>query len=118
MDMPRCPLEPAASEWNPPPEFDLIKELNGHAARLATLLGLVVAAVAFSLGNGPLKDSLTSFDLSAHAFVYGALVVVGLCVFFGGASVLNVLTPAIPSYCRFLWKLDAGLAPGRVKEAA
>jgi hypothetical protein len=81
-------------EWKPPPEFELIKELNGHAGRLATLLGLVVAALALSMSNGPIKDALTGFDLSAHAFVYGALLLAGLCIYSGAISVINALDPA------------------------
>jgi hypothetical protein len=83
-------------EWKPPPEFELIKELNGHAGRLATLLGLVVAALALSMSNGPIKDALTGFDLSAHAFVYGALLLAGLCIYSGAISAINALDPAAP----------------------
>jgi hypothetical protein len=58
----------------------MVKELNGHAGRLATLLGLVVAATALSLGNGPLNTALTHFDLPTNALVYGSLVLAGVCV--------------------------------------
>jgi hypothetical protein len=82
------------AEWKPPPEFDVIKELNGHAGRLATLLGLVVAASALSLSNDPIKDTLVKFDLSAHPVVYGALALAGLCLFIGLISVIRALDPA------------------------
>src|SRR5262249_14529407 len=45
-------------EWKPPPEVELIQELNGHAGRLATLLGLIVAALALSMSDGAIKDAL------------------------------------------------------------
>lgn len=93
---PESPPHTDKSDWKPPPEFDLIKELNGHAGRLGTLLGLVVAASALSLSNGPIKDALTNFDLSAHAFLYGALIVVGTCIFIAFSAVANALDPATP----------------------
>jgi hypothetical protein len=79
-----------------PSSFDLIKELNAHAGRLATLLTIVVVVTSFSLANGPIHDALVAFDPSAHGFLYGALVLLAFCVFGGVVAVLGAMNPALP----------------------
>jgi hypothetical protein len=101
------------TDSNPPPEFDLIKELNNHGGRLTALLALAVATLAFSLATSPLKDTLTPFDLARHPFVYGALAVVGLCLYLSFSGVINTLTPPTPVVrLAMVFRLQAGIREG------
>lgn len=57
------PAEPPVaglSGWKPPSHFDVLKELNAQTGRLATLVGLLVAAITFTTANGPLREVLTN----------------------------------------------------------
>jgi len=82
-------------EWNPPPVFDLVKEMNGHAGRPATFLTLFLAATIFSVGNGPVHEALYQTpDLSY------VLLIVMLCLLvwdlsIGLISVLVAMEPAV-----------------------
>ena len=46
---PEAESEEAKEPWEPPAELELVKELNGHTGRLATLVGFVLTAVSVSL---------------------------------------------------------------------
>ncbi len=92
--------EPPANlpdNFTPPALFDVVKELNAHAGRLATLLGLIVAASSFSLTNGPIHDALLQLDFDKHALLYGCVVSVAMDLFGGAMSVLYAMDPALPA---------------------
>ena len=91
----KAPVSPVAQQVTPS-SFALVQELNAHADRLATLLTVVVVVTSFSLVNGPIHDALVSFDPSAHGFLYGALFLLGWCLFGGIVAVLGAMNPALP----------------------
>jgi hypothetical protein len=49
--------------------FDLVREVNTQAGRLAALEGLLVAAVSFSLSNGPIHEVLSERSLPFWLFI-------------------------------------------------
>jgi hypothetical protein len=79
-----------------PTNFDLLKELNAHVGRLATVLAIVVAATSFTLANGPIRDALSSFNVATHGHVYGMLLLLGATLWIGTQSVMGAMTPALP----------------------
>lgn len=91
----KAPVSPVAQQVTPS-SFALVQELNAHAGRLATLLTVVVVVTSFSLVNGPIHDALVSFDPSAHGFLYGALFLLGWCLFGGIVAVLGAMNHALP----------------------
>jgi len=79
-----------------PTPFDALKELNAHAGRVATLLGLLLAATSLSLANGPVHDAVVLFNPSAHGFMYGLLIVLGFTLYGGVLGVTAAMNNALP----------------------
>ena len=83
-------------KFAPPTVIEIVKELNSHAGRVASMLGFVLAATSISLGNGPIHDDLVKPDTS-HTLIYFSLVLIAL-VFIGGvAAVGSALQPPLPT---------------------
>lgn len=83
--------------WQPPSAFDLVKEMNAQAGRLATFLGLLLASTTFSVGNGPVHEAL----YQTHDVSY-LLLIIMLCLLawdlsIGFLSVLLAMDPAVES---------------------
>jgi hypothetical protein len=77
--------------------FDVVKELNAHAGRLATLIGLLLAASTFSLTNGLIHDAIASVNVERYSLLYGCLAALGLNLFGSLTSVLRALDPVVPT---------------------
>jgi hypothetical protein len=75
--------------------IEIVKELNSHAGRLATLLGFVLTATSISLGNAPIHDDLIKPDAS-HTLIYLSLVLIALVLIGGVAAVGSALQPPLP----------------------
>lgn len=75
--------------------FDVLKEVNAHAGRLATFLGLVVGATTFSLKSGALRDAVTAADRQ-HVSVYAMLALVALALGRAVLFALRALDPPLP----------------------
>jgi hypothetical protein len=96
-----CPskVEPSpeasgSSRWEPPSYFDVVKEMNAHVGRLATLFGLLVAGTTFTLANGPIHETLNA---PSPAITF-QLFLLAFDLVFGGVSVLAAMDPAVPIY--------------------
>jgi hypothetical protein len=79
--------------FEPPPYFDLVKELNGHAGRLASLLAFVVAVLVFSTANGPIHDQIAANALGTETLV--VLLITAVLIFLGAASVGIAMHPPV-----------------------
>jgi hypothetical protein len=80
-----------------PSSFELVKELNAHAGRLLTLLGLLAAATTFSLGSGAIRDVLAANQpgpRNVAIFVVIALLAMNLLQ--GFLLTAGALDPAVP----------------------
>jgi hypothetical protein len=108
----------STQDWTPPLDFDVVKELNSHVGRVATLLGLLIAATTFSLGSSSIREPLASFDysafwgdLAAYFDIAGltllALLYTGASLLCSAAAVLRVLWNPIPDQAtnREAWRL-------------
>ena len=96
-----------------PPTFDVVKELNGQAGRLATVYALMLTFFAFTVAAQPIKDGLAGManpivaptTLSTSGLIsvgLSAAILIGLV--FGGATlaigllvVIDALEPAVPA---------------------
>jgi hypothetical protein len=92
--MPSTP-SPTTEEWKPPSDFDIVKEYNAHAGRLATMFGLLVAATSLSLATGAIHDRVGTGD-SRYWPVYVALAVLGANLAFGALAIVGAIEPAVP----------------------
>lgn len=94
------PSEADSGHWEPPSEFDQIRELNAHGGRLATLYGLILTAYTISAASEPVRQLLVSIYVvnvnSQSALVLiDAVIGVGSLVL-GFASALATMHPPIP----------------------
>jgi hypothetical protein len=64
--------------WEPSPLFDLVKELNAHAGRLAALSGVLIAATALSFADGPVHDAIANGTVDRFWLAYTALLALGV----------------------------------------
>jgi hypothetical protein len=56
----------AEEPWKPPTEFDLVKELNTQAGRLATLIGLVFTGSAFAANSPQVHDAIQASQMGVQ----------------------------------------------------
>ena len=111
-------------KWEPPSEFDQLKEVNAGAGRLATLAGLLLAATTFTASNpifqqllsravgglsGLLAPASSSFQqLASGAMGFATIITFSAATFwivFGLISILRALEPALPEGDdRTLWE--------------
>src|SRR5690349_18305756 len=82
-----------------PSGFDVVKELNAHAGRLASVLGFLVAGTSFTFTNGAVRDAL-ALPSQGRLPVYLALAWLGLSLFGATAYVLAAMHPPLPRYMR------------------
>jgi len=87
---------PDPGGFQPPPLFELVKELNAHAGRLLTLLGLLVTATAFSLSNGLIRDALVSGHQPQSGATNIVLILLALNLMIGFFAVAAALQPPVP----------------------
>jgi hypothetical protein len=89
--------KPPPSDWLRPSPFDIVKEQNAHAGRLATLLGIVLAAISVTLANGPVHDAIVK-PSSAHGLLYFALFALAVGLFDGAITVGQAMEPPVTSH--------------------
>jgi len=89
---PVSPEQPEDLSWNQPSEVDLVREINGHIGRLATLLGLMFTAASLSLATGPFRQ----LDRPPSGSIYVAWVLLALHLGAAALSVLRGMNPAVP----------------------
>ncbi len=82
-------------DWNPPSAFDLVKEMNAHAGRLATFLTLFLTATTFTIGLGPVHEALYQTPDSSYVLLIGMLGLLGWNLSIGLISVLTAMHPAV-----------------------
>jgi hypothetical protein len=107
-DEPAAPVQVASAEapgaaqegWQPPSEFDQIRELNSQGGRLATLYGFLLTAYIFTAGSEPIRPMLVSVYLArldVGAFLFAADAIVGLgALALGLVSALATMQPSVP----------------------
>jgi len=80
----------AALPNNVPSSFDIVKELNTHAGRLATVLAFVLAATTFSLSIGPVHDTISRIPVEL------ALSVLGVSLGVAAITMISLLESPVP----------------------
>jgi hypothetical protein len=96
-DVGGVPTDPPSSELpKDPAPWELVKELNAHAGRLATLLGLLLTATSLTIATGPIHDAIGAADISAHGVLYALLIMLGISLLALSRSVIVVLEPPLP----------------------
>ncbi len=82
--------------WEPPSHYDVLRELNAQAGRLATVVGLLVAAVSFGVGTEPYRAALSPNwapgQWDANALALSQVVDLACCVI----GVLWAVLEALP----------------------
>jgi hypothetical protein len=85
--------------WEAPSDFEVVKELNANAGRLATALGFLPAAASNSLSTGPLHFADTTISAAPGLKsdgVYAALALVGVGLLFSVTALGSAMQPTIP----------------------
>jgi hypothetical protein len=89
-------------EWQPPNEFDLVKELNAHAGRLGTIIGLMFTAAVLIVTNSPMRETLrlgqpeNSTGTTWTLLVLGILGAVAVSIMNGMLEVMLIQQPPFP----------------------
>jgi hypothetical protein len=85
----------ADGQWPVPTGFELMKEVNGQAARHQAVLAFLLAAIAFTVGNDYLKQIINLKDASSLA-VLVPLGVAGMLIAFAAVNVTYIANPPFP----------------------
>src|SRR5438270_558840 len=101
-------LSDESQDWKPPPEFEIVKELNAHAGRIATSLAFLLAAGSISIANGAIRDIL-SRPAGTLQPVSVSLALSGMSLIAGIMFLAFAFEPAVPlnlkdisAWCRLL----------------